>query len=590
MSEVELVVVGQGRRARAWAEVAAGSGVLRVVGQVGRVDEALARWPGAAVAVALPPRAGLEAALALAEAGRPAVVEAPLGLALGQAALPEGAAGVRVAHGWVTLSGRAFCERFVGGAEVTRAEIEVRGLPEAREGDPEECLWHALALARRVAPGARVVGARQVGASRFEVALEAGFPVALRVVTSGARVDVRLEGARAGAQWRWEDGAEAVTVRPARGAAKTQRRPATAELGGGEARALGQLAGGEAAGDSLVEAAEVARLTAAALEALPGRLAPGRRRFATARAAMARGAGPLEAFGLRGEVPAAAAAPALDVGLPSEEAELWLFRAGLKPVAFLTVRPGEEARAVAPFADGGGPVHVERRERRVEVGAQDAWVDRRDRGEPRVELYVAREAELARRAARLQAEGDPSAQLRQMGALMGYPPCCVEAFAAQDDRANNTRNRYATAGRTRAPGPWPWELANLSVMLLPFYPCRYDCPAALAQARAALGELERAHPGAAARLRAGLGRPVLYFDHDHQLVFDGAVEADGAVRHRGVAVPGPASRALARFGGALALGDRLRLDEARLSVWRGDALVFELSRTDPGLGFVAPFG
>src|SRR6185295_18863978 len=125
---------------------------------------------------------------------------------------------------------------------------------------------------------------------------------------------------------------------------------------------------------------------------------------------------------------------------------------------FLTVRPDQVETTLAYFGD----VHCERRERRVQVEAQDRWTDRRDRGEPRVELYISRDASLAREMARLQADEDPTAALRQLGALAGYPPCCVDAFARQDDRANNSRNRYHTYARTlRAGGAaaslWPWQ-------------------------------------------------------------------------------------------------------------------------------------
>jgi hypothetical protein len=228
----------------------------------------------------------------------------------------------------------------------------------------------------------------------------------------------------------------------------------------------------------------------------------------------------------------------------------------------------------------------------VHVAAQDRWTDRRDQGEPRVELYIARDAALARRMAVLQAEADPSAAIRELGDLAGYPPCCVDAFARQDERANNSRNRYQSAARTpdgATGGPWPWELNNLYTMTVPFYPCSYRCAHALEWARAALAEMARAHPDAVAALRNELARPVLYFDHEHQLVLDGALVED-KVAYRSVALPSSASAQFVPLAAAIGRGDRVSLDDRRLVVERHGLVVLRLDRTDPGLGFIAPFG
>ncbi|MCX4243662.1 DUF483 domain-containing protein [Paraliomyxa miuraensis] len=293
---------------------------------------------------------------------------------------------------------------------------------------------------------------------------------------------------------------------------------------------------------------------------------------------------PLGTLGLRGHVPRSPApAPPVAVELPSWPLELAALRAGVKPVAFLTLRPADEA-AVRDAAAGYA---VERRERRVLVEAQDRWIDDRTRGEPRVELYISADPAAAARAAHLQADGDPSRSIGELGRLMGYPDCCVRAFASLDDRSNNSRNRHWTAARTTEAGAWPWELNNLFVAVIPFFPCSYRCSGALAHARATLVAAEREEAGLTARLRAVLARPVLYFDHEHQVIVEGTADLAGRVGRvqvRGASVPPWTGVAMANFAGVLGAAQNLEWTDAELRV---DALT--LHRTDPALGFLAPF-
>ena len=601
----DVVLVGAGARARAWLAPLRRSSRLRVVATVARgresaapdlprfasLQEALPACPRAAFALALPPRAGLEGALQLAEAGRTAVVEAPLYDALADTDPGPGAAGIRVAHGWVTLPGlravRAVMRRAGGG----RLSISVAGLPEEEGCDAAEGLVHVLALVRALVPQAVASAARRADGGRLEVELSepmsgSGWTVELRVHEHGQRLEVRIEGPSEAAVWSWSNDREKVMLGETALVAPRATPPAAV-------RALAQLLPDAAQGDGLAEAAAVLRLTRGCLSLLPNRLPLGGRALRqSASIARRRPADLLAQLGLRGEIPADTGPPpsVLSLALPPEPFEVWAFRAGIKPVAFLTVRPDDVDRTLAFFGD----VHHERRERRVQVGAQDCWTDRRDEGEPRVELYIARDAELARRAAYLQAEVDPTAAIGEIGALVGYPPCCVEAFAQQDDRANNSRNRYHSQARTlrpdgSTPTPWPWELNNLHTMVVPFYPCSYRCTAALAWARSCLEEMTRAHPALAGELRTTLAQPVLYFDHDHQLVLDGEC-ADGRVAYRAVKRLESASPQLAALGAAIGRGDRLSFNDRQLIVERSGEILLRLVRTDPALGFIAPFG
>jgi predicted dehydrogenase len=604
----DIVLVGAGRRASAWLAHIRGSPRLRAVGVVTRdagpspaelprcatLAEAMQRYPAASFAVALPPRAGLDAAMELAEAGRAGIVEAPLHDALADARHLPQSDDLRVAHGWVTLAGLRAIAAVMRHAEAGRLFIELAGSPEDDCADSHETLVHAAALLRALLPDATPTGGRSPDGGTIELDLTAPgagghWTVQLRLRLRGQRLAVRVETTGEAAQWTW-DGERERVVRGQRELI-APRTPAPAE-----ARALAQLLPDAVRGDGLVEAAAALRLTRACESLLPPMPLGARAFRQSASLAQRRPSDVLARLGLRGTMPAAsAAAPATSaVRLPPEPFELWAFRAGVKPVVFLTVRPDEVERTLSYFGDA----HCERRERRVQVDAQDRWTDRRDQGAPHVELYISRDAALAREMARLQADEDPTAALCELGALAGYPPCCVDAFARQDDRANNSRNRYytyaRTLGTTGALVPsWPWQLNNLHTMTVPFYPCSYRCAAALAWARASHAELARAHPSFAAALQLNLARPVLYFDHEHQLNFDGVGALDGEQRrvaYRAVALPDVASPELAGLAAAIARGDQLMLDDRYLKILKRGEVIVELARTDPALGFVAPFG
>jgi hypothetical protein len=96
------------------------------------------------------------------------------------------------------------------------------------------------------------------------------------------------------------------------------------------------------------------------------------------------------------------------------------------------------------------------------------------------------------------------------------------------------------------------------------------------------------YPALVSELQAALAQPVLYFDHDHQLVFDGDA-VGGGITYRGVQQWEAASPQLAVLGAAIARGDQLTLTDRELVVERDAQTFLRLTRTDPALGFLAPF-
>jgi hypothetical protein len=140
----------------------------------------------------------------------------------------------------------------------------------------------------------------------------------------------------------------------------------------------------------------------------------------------------------------------------------------------------------------------------------------RDR-RPRVLIYVAPTAQAAigLRAAEHHllephiSDRDRAFFTRELGLRLGFPPCCVDAFAARILRGSGhlhagDRDRHdddfvaASDGWVARPD---WRLNSLLMRhrarLISFTPCRLDCPAALAQAALILG-LVREHASASA--------------------------------------------------------------------------------------------
>lgn len=246
-------------------------------------------------------------------------------------------------------------------------------------------------------------------------------------------------------------------------------------------------------------------------------------------------------------------------GLAVDACEIVAFELGLKPVVFLVVDAWELPRW------------------RARLATAHCVVDPRPDG--RFGFFAARQPELAEEAAALQRE-DPTRHVRRLGILMGYPPCCIEAFAAQDDRGDDARNRYACAARTRGPAPWPWPLCDAALRLVPFFPCRYDCAAALTFAHHVLAELEIREPGTTERLRARLERAIFFVDEGIAL----GVGPDDCLIVATRSIVG-----LETLGATLACADRIRDEGDTLVGWRGPDRIFAIPRCAPRLGLCLPF-
>ncbi len=525
------------------------------------LEEALDARPTAAVAVwAAGEREATRVAERLVAHGGPCLLHPP-------PIHPPLGTGVQVAHGWLTLSGVGALERLFRSRSVESVRLTVRGVPEGPTNGIGPALYHAATLVSRLGREIEITGA--VLRREDELALDAkvdGIPWAVEVHCHGS--ELRLIARTAEGDYAWTaDGVSETLQRPR---AEARAIPATpwAE------RCVRQLES-PVRGADLKDARHARDLMDEVELVLERRLPPSRFEIGSTEHNLA-------ALGLAGELPdAAPLAPRSppSSGLPLEALAYAL---DLKPAVFLTVAPQHEAMVREAL-----PGHVERAERRVDVRSSDRWIDDRSAGEPRVELYAARDAETVRRLRQLQTTA-PSDALTQIGAILGYPACCVQAFAAIGDRSDNSYNRVAAAARTSVGGAWPAVLDDTALKLLPHFVCTYRCERSVEQSRQLLDALSDEHPELRAEIDAYLAGPVLYFDHDHQLHFRGRVSGP-AVSYSAVSIPWSSSEPFAKLGGVIAQGDRLVLSEDRLTVHAGSAELLVLRRVDPHLGILMPF-
>ncbi len=201
------------------------------------------------------------------------------------------------------------------------------------------------------------------------------------------------------------------------------------------------------------------------------------------------------------------------------DAEWIAFAAGLKPAIRRTADPADLDRVEAQLrASGGADVVVLRARETALFGAREQAV-----------LYVARsrdhaealrEAEEGVLSGREQAP-DGRARHATIGRLLGFPACCVEAFLVRLDRGVDRLEAGGISGLAEdyvaLRSAWVAEadarvnplLMGVRAQLVSFYPCRYDCPEAVARAEGVRAVVAARQPKTAASLMGLLSRPVV---------------------------------------------------------------------------------
>ena len=222
--------------------------------------------------------------------------------------------------------------------------------------------------------------------------------------------------------------------------------------------------------------------------------------------------------------------------------ERMALRLGLKPVLRELVAPARVAALRDEFRAMGCSVAVVGE--RVDEDATTGLVAEQGGARQRVVVHAGRNAEQVERAAELDqvlladvSRGVWEDATHELGRVLGYPDCCVEAFVALGPFEHNRTPIAAAAANSDRFDPL---LNNLSLSFyrhIAWYPCRYDCPASLKVARQVAQHLRTSRPGAFREVQRVLSMPRVYADERRQLLFSGARVAADEMRFQEIFTP-----------------------------------------------------
>ena len=116
-----------------------------------------------------------------------------------------------------------------------------------------------------------------------------------------------------------------------------------------------------------------------------------------------------------------------------------------------------------------------------------------DGGAETWEVFFGRDPEQVAEAIRLTdimdaqpTEAEERAAIASVGRLLGYAPCCADAYAAETADIRTSYFWLHVDRRLAAPDHVPWELHPVPGKIIEYVPCGLDCKPSLARARANL--------------------------------------------------------------------------------------------------------
>lgn len=125
----------------------------------------------------------------------------------------------------------------------------------------------------------------------------------------------------------------------------------------------------------------------------------------------------------------------------------------------------------------------------------------------------------------------------RLGTLLGYPPCCIDAFVRDSATASNHELLQLAASRSKHFDPRLNVTLLSAFHLIAWTPCSFECAQSLQIAQRILDHLQAACPGDTSAALRMLSMPRMHWDDRCQLLFDGAIQPDGSVRFGAVHTP-----------------------------------------------------
>lgn len=203
-------------------------------------------------------------------------------------------------------------------------------------------------------------------------------------------------------------------------------------------------------------------------------------------------------------------------------------RSGLKPMFRELLAVSELDRAVARFAAAGFATEVAER---IYGDTKDGWDDTvagLDESHPgaRRALFVGRDALALKEAARLDQRKQDPADL-ELGRLLGYPRCCVEAFLAGGRHRKAPDLHRAALARTEGAALRRLNTLDLAVFhYVPWYPCGLRCGPSTRYADRLAKVIASRTPDFVRAIDEALGMHRLLLTDDLQLSLEGVRRGD----------------------------------------------------------------
>lgn len=195
-------------------------------------------------------------------------------------------------------------------------------------------------------------------------------------------------------------------------------------------------------------------------------------------------------------------------------------RAGLRPMMRQLLPEPQLERERARFERLGLRTRVAPRRY---ARTRDGWDHADDPGEDggRLALFVGRDDARLEAAIACDLEKTPDAD-RELGRLLGYPRCCVDAFVAAPPPRRNVAIERAALARTEGPARARLNGADLGVFhFVGWYPCSYACALSLAYADALAERVARLDAPFVAAIDRALAAHRLLLTDDVQVSFVG---------------------------------------------------------------------